>query len=442
MRVVQVIQYKEIPIKTERDEASLTTEEVQQLKAFVSKVKGKSNANLKDVFKIERNSVTPQKYVGIISLSTVTIEILPKTENSEVPETDRMSLVEMLALCYSTKLYGVNAARLADGSQTMLDVFICAFCDEAFTQIRKGVIRRYVEVEGNLPVLRGRLDMTQHLRLNMIDKTQFYCRYDELQTDNRYNRILKYTFRVLERLTVQRETRKHLQNLLGLFDKVQESIYAANDIDRLTFDRLTERYRPLFNLAKLFLENSYPDVKATPPKQHSIAFLVDMNALFEEYLRQILNRILKNSPYTLTRTKGGQYLGKNKEIKGLETDFRIVKGDKVEMILDAKWKTKASGDSYYQMYSYAHCYNSPYTVLLFPASQDPPPSRSEYIFNSPDSTERKLIETFISLKTNGSENMNQNVEKQLRTILEYLCPSSSPKPTTAPALPSGISSTF
>jgi 5-methylcytosine-specific restriction enzyme subunit McrC len=417
-------------IQEQTEQPYLTKAEVLQLKYFAKTLKSRKGKSLKDIFRFNSESkfVVPQKYVGVICLRGVTVEILPKTENSDVPETDRMSLVEMLALCYSTKLYGVNAARLADGSQTILDVFIRAFCDETFTQIRKGVIRRYVEVEGNLPVLRGRLDMTQHLRLNMIDKTQFYCRYDELQIDNRYNRILKYTFHMLERLTVQRETHRHLQNLLGLFDEVQEGVYTADDIDRLTFDRLTERYRPLFNLAKLFLANSYPDVKATPPRQHSMAFLINMDSLFEEYLRRILNRILKDNSYKLSHKKGGSYLGKNNTIKGLETDFRIEKDGKTLVILDAKWKTKASGDNYYQMYSYAHCYKSPYTVLLFPASQEVSQGK-EYAFNSPDDVERKLKESFISLKKNGSESMNQNVEQQLRTILKPLCLSSSPFPS-------------
>jgi len=54
--------------------------------------------------------------------------------------------------------------------------------------LRRGAIRTYEAREEDLATVRGRLQLTEHLRRNSLDRGRVHCRFDELSADNPYTK--------------------------------------------------------------------------------------------------------------------------------------------------------------------------------------------------------------------------------------------------------------
>ena len=78
-----------------------------------------------------------------------------------------------------------------------MDVFIEDFCSQVKSALRGGAIARYSKRTENLNAIRGRLELTEHLRTNAFDRPHLLCRFDERSIDNPYNQALKAVLRIL-----------------------------------------------------------------------------------------------------------------------------------------------------------------------------------------------------------------------------------------------------
>ena len=87
-------------------------------------------------------------------------------------------------------------AGLGQQHSHLLDVFIEDFCSQVKSALRGGAIARYSERTENRNAIRGRLELTEHLRTNAFDRSHLLCRFDERSIDNAYNQALKDVLRI------------------------------------------------------------------------------------------------------------------------------------------------------------------------------------------------------------------------------------------------------
>jgi 5-methylcytosine-specific restriction enzyme subunit McrC len=85
----------------------------------------------------------------------------------------------------------VGDADLGYENNHLPDIFIGDFCEQVKTPLRGGAIARYSERTANLNSVRGRLELTEHLRRNAFDRSYLLCRFDERSLDNPYMRALR-----------------------------------------------------------------------------------------------------------------------------------------------------------------------------------------------------------------------------------------------------------
>lgn len=320
-----------------------------------------------------KRSLVAQNFVGIINVGTNQIEVLPKIagETKEV----RRSLARMIATALELELHGDSITRADMQSNSVLEVLVRLFCEQLWQAVRRGMVRHYEAQTDNLSVLRGKLEVSRQLQLNLSRPDRLFCTIDEFTEDTPLNRALKAALKVLHRVSRSSANLRSISELLFCFQEVGNTHASAIKWERVTTDRLSARYEPLVRLARLFIEGESPDV--VTGKQQGFALLFDMNVLFEEYVGAVAKKVFGRKGLRVVLQGPRRHLAQHMDgadAFALRPDVVVCRGADVIAIVDTKWKRLrlaatregvASGDAY-QMHAYATQYAAPEVMLLYP----------------------------------------------------------------------------
>jgi len=322
-------------------------------------------------------------FCGVLQTEQLAIEILPKIAlGSDSNEEMRGLLVALLARAGQLGSKHVGDASLGQQHNHLLDIFIEDFCRQVKFALRGGAIARYSERTENLKAIRGRLELTQHLRANAFDRSYLLCRFDERGIDNPFNQALKGALRLLLGIALSPRTRAMVATFLHRFDEVSDRKIAARDIDALGLDRTIQHWEPVFARARWLLGGLFPDVRTGDAAGSALLF--NMEKLFETVLGQRIQyayqahagnsfSVALQGPVKNFATSGFQ----------LRPDIIIQAGNECVSILDAKWKQLdpsepnrgvSSADAY-QINAYASRYRCKKLALVYPASLGCPPGK-------------------------------------------------------------------
>ena len=241
--VITVVEHESVPILPSR--TSGQKELGQKHAILLEKLEKKLPAK---VWYWGNREVKFTSHCGVISLGDLSIEILPKIYGAEAEDagSSRSALIRMLLKAQGLKLHEVGPAGISPQKRNLLDIFILHFCERLRIQLTRGMIRKYIRREKNLNVLRGKLRVDQQLRQNLVHQERLFCQYDELSTDNTYNQILKYVLGILLRIATRNRTLQQVSELRARdSNSISDSVAdMPRQLDSLSFDRLTERYKP------------------------------------------------------------------------------------------------------------------------------------------------------------------------------------------------------
>ena len=375
MPVIEVLEHERLPIRDERSRGSkaLTTRQAALLQKVVQGLPA-------GAVEWGHQSVKFSHYCGVIQLEGDSIEILPKIYGKEDnPGSCRDILIKLLYAARRLKPSRGGQASIDLQRHHLLDVFIRSFCDELNQQLRQGMIRRYVTRVDNLTVLRGKLLIGQHLRMNASSQERVYCEYDELVEDNLYNQVIKFVLALLLKVARSGNTKRTLTGLLYRFEAVNDCPVSVDDLGRLLFDRGNARFKAIFEYCEWFIRGLSPDVVSGD--RRCLSLLFDMNKLFEEFVARRLRPVAWGQGLRL-REQGPQrrllrQLDDGPELFVLKPDIALERPHEgVEAILDTKWKLLDDVDrklgisqgDLYQMTSYAVRYGCNHVGLVYPAT--------------------------------------------------------------------------
>lgn len=383
-----------------------------------------------EVFKyVNGKTISAQQYVGVFQLGPHTVEVLPKVDGTAVNV--RRNLVAMLALAFDIDIGEGDIAHVAVQNHSILEILIRLFCNKLFAQIHRGLIRRYESQEENLSVLRGKLGIVEQIRLNSANPERLFCRFEEFQEDNPLNQVLKAAIRVLLKSSRELRNQRQLAELMLIFEGVSDYPRESLPWNRVMFDRMSERYRPCFKLAQLFLKGTPPDV--TGGSTHGLSLFFDMNSLFEEYIGRMAIRVFGPLGFRVTLQGPQHYLAYNEEIQrsafAMRPDIVGHLNAKIAWILDTKWKQLSMEEAkdgvaqsdLYQMYAYANCYDCPDVVLLYPHHKElglDAGVRGSYLLNPWVQRTGTADSKRVRVATINLENL-KTVPTQLKQIFQY-----------------------
>jgi 5-methylcytosine-specific restriction enzyme subunit McrC len=331
-----------------------------------------------------RHALRARGVVGILATRECSLEILPKIDVAPGETIDRQNaairkrLIHMLAVALDLRIDLGTVTDLAWQRDTLLEILIRIFCDKLTGALRKGMPRRYVEQEEDLPTLRGRLDVTRQFTRHAVDPSRLSCRFDLLSEDIALNRVMKATISHVSHISRRSANQQRLRELAFVYADITEVPVSALRWDDIVIDRTNRPWQDLFAMARLFLHDRYQTT--TGGTGQGTAMLFEMNALFEAYVGRLIARALRGTGLTVS-LQGGRLscLSAQDSERGLfqtRPDILISRSGSVKHVIDTKWKKIASRiddpkqgvaqADIYQMMAYAQLYRAPRLTLLYP----------------------------------------------------------------------------
>jgi len=326
-------------------------------------------------FTVRYQSLRFGSYVGVLQVGKLTIEVLPKADRSVGDKTLwRDALIEMLRCCGHLRARLPTWADLHLQRTPLLNLYLEAFLFEVDSLIRQGLVKRYRREHGNLPVLRGRLALSEHVRRNIVHKERFYTDHDRYDRDNDFNQILKAAVSITATAATTAFLRSRARFIADSFEQVSTGPVSESHFSRLRYDRKTERYRRAISLARLIILNYQPDAQAGG--QNVLAILCDMNTLFEEYIYNKLRA-------AASRKTGVHVRGQRSHLfwcggsarRSIRPDIEVrIDGHDNPLVIDTKWKVPSgpspSDSDLKQMFAYNARLRSQRSFLLYPRTDD------------------------------------------------------------------------
>ena len=208
-------------------------------------------------------------------------------------------------------------------------------CKGVSVQIKRGLGRQYIAKEEPLSTPRGKIEVSESIKTQVIRKKQLVCTYDEFSVDAYMNRIIKTTMLVLLKANISKIRKKEIRKLLIFFDEV--TTLDKNSINwHIQYDRNNQTYRMLMAICQLILEGLLQT--QSDGKMHIMEF-IDEQRMCRLYEKFILEYYKKHYPQITARAEQIPWQlddGYGDMLPIMQTDIMLRKGDTV-LIIDAKY---------------------------------------------------------------------------------------------------------
>ncbi|QAY78687.1 McrC family protein [Sphingosinicella sp. BN140058] len=334
-----------------------------------------------------RKALRARGVVGVIAAQGCALEILPKIEGlgegeDEASRTSiRDRLIHMLGVAYDLDIASADLTALGLQNETLLEVLIARFAGMLADAVRRGMPRRYVPHEEDLPALRGRLDVVRQFTTLAASPQRLACRFDALSPDIALNQIMKAAVTRLSRVAVRADTQRTLAELAFAYADIASVAPRALRWDAVQLDRTNARWKQLVALARLLLGGQYQSSSGGASEGFSLLF--EMNALFETYAARMLATLFAGTAYRVVAQGGRRFCldelaGEEVIARRFQTkpDILVMKGQDIALLIDTKWKRLSariddpkqgvSQADVYQMMAYGRIYGCPKLMLLYP----------------------------------------------------------------------------
>lgn len=354
----------------------------EELESFILAFSEHEQAEAMDFLKISVRRhvgkvIQARNYVGLIQMKNgFQIQILPKVSSSEVEDTKKTFLQMLRSMKdFPSKVF--NEAHLKIDKMNLYEIFINMYIQEVRNLMKKGLRSVYLPVQDNLNYYKGKLNVGEHIKRNLIHKERFYVGYDEFDINRPENRLIKSTLLKLQKLSSSTANLKEIRQLLLHFEMVKPSSNYTRDFSLVVIDRNTEDYEALMQWSKVFLLNqSFTTFSGNTTAR---ALLFPMEKVFEAYVAKHLKQALADLPWEVSTQDRGYYLFDQPKKFALRPDIVITRHGQSPIVLDTKWKSLTnqprknygiSQADMYQMYAYSKKYNTKEIWLLYPVNEE------------------------------------------------------------------------
>ena len=306
--------------------------------------------------------LTPASTVGAVEIGELSVLIRPK-----------IGIPQMLSLaCYAMGASHSRQDRMFGFKEepALPDTLALALAASARRAFAQGLLRGYRTEEEALHTVRGRIRFDDQLRNRFNAALPIEVRYDEFTEDVLANRLVKAAVARLGGMRLRsREGRRRLGWVAGMVDKVSYVEFPPSAVPDVRFDRLNEHYRDVVALSRLILRHSA--FEAARGEVRASGFLVDMNALFQEFVTQALREATAVSDRVLCSDTGMPHpvwLDQTRRIP-LKPDLSWWEGGACTFVGDAKYKNitaeHAPNADLYQLLAYATALDLPGGLLVY-----------------------------------------------------------------------------
>jgi 5-methylcytosine-specific restriction enzyme subunit McrC len=381
------------------------------------------------------------QHVGVVRLRNRTIQILPKiyraseaaNERQRVQEATR-NLLYMLECAGQLPVRENALAPLLRFGDDWFEILTRLFASHLFEEWQRGAYRTYQTIEEDLPVLKGKWLIANQLKWPSR-RHIFSVAYDEFTSDNHLNRVFRFVVERLWHLTRNSGNHRRLGELRQWMDEVKllPTVTAA-DANNAMVTRLNQRFAPLLNLARLFLDGGTLQMSAG--NFSTFAFVFDMNQLFEAFIAsfihrhrsQVLDKQLADCELLIQSRGTNFYLAQHEHRGVFQVKPDLAWRDNAKcfpILIDTKYKRLDQHDrrygisqaDFYQMHAYAHRYECPRVILLYPqmTEMSEPLRRPFVVVRTNEVIEAATIDLQIDMRNKVEQ---KKLVDELREILK------------------------
>lgn len=202
-------------------------------------------------------------------------------------------------------------------------------------QIKRGLGKEYMSRTESLAALRGKIDITESIKTQALQRRLLVCSYDEFSVNSFMNRIIKSTMLLLLRADIAKTRKKELKKLLVYFDDVDPiDLHSVNW--NMQYNRNNQTYRMLIGICYLIVKGLLQTQSDGTTKLMDFLDEQRMHRLYEkfilEYYRKEYPQITANAaqiPWQLDDDMGAM-------LPVMQTDIMLSYGEKT-LIIDAKY---------------------------------------------------------------------------------------------------------
>ena len=202
-------------------------------------------------------------------------------------------------------------------------------------QIKRGLGKEYIPRTEALSSLRGKIDITESIKTQALQRKQLVCSYDEFSVNSYMNRIIKSTVLLLLRADITKARKKELRKVLVFFDDVDViDLYSVNW--NMQYNRNNQAYRMLISICFLVVKGLLQTQSDGTTKLMDFLDEQRMHRLYEkfilEYYRKEYPQITANAsqiPWQLDDDMSAM-------LPVMQTDIMLSHGEKT-LIIDAKY---------------------------------------------------------------------------------------------------------
>jgi 5-methylcytosine-specific restriction enzyme subunit McrC len=310
--------------------------------------------------------LTSGSTVGVARVGELTVELRPKIGVAAV--------LFLVSYALDPRSWKPEQAVLARDAN-LAEAIIPLFARTAQQAIRPGLLHDYYRREDTLTTIRGRVRIADQFRARTGMPLPIEVVYDDFSPDILENRLLRTAVDILGRLYLRhRDSHTALARLRQQLNGISSMVLDRRGVPEPHWTRLNERYRSAVALARLIISTA--GLEARAGGEDASVFLIDMNAVFERFIRVALREALRLDTRTFPAAAGNRsvYLDTEHGV-ALEPDLSWWTGGRCVFAGDCKYKrTEGSipNADVYQMLAYLTALRLTDGLLVYAAGEDVP----------------------------------------------------------------------
>lgn len=229
-------------------------------------------------------------------------------------------------------------------------------------QLKQGLYREYISRQEELPVMRGKINMTGTIKNNLEHKRVLTCDLEELSENNIFNQILKTSVMFLLRNgKVKAKYKDDLKKKLYYFSNVDVIDPSEIKWSSNRFQRNNQTYRMLISICQLIIEGM---LITTDEGEYRLASFIDEQSMYRLYEKFILEYYIRHYPMLSVRSSQIPWSlddGFGTMLPIMKSDIHLQHGSTV-LIIDAKYyshttqvrynKRSIHSQNLYQIFTY------------------------------------------------------------------------------------------
>ena len=207
-------------------------------------------------------------------------------------------------------------------------------------QVKRGLGKEYIPRREILASLRGKIDLTESVKAQAINRCKMVCSYDDFSVNSYMNRIIKSTVQMLLKSDISKERKKALRKLMMFFGEVEPiDLHKVNWHFR--YDRNNQTYRMLISICYLVAKGLLQSQTAGKTKLMDFLDEQRMHRLYEKFILEYYRREFPQLNANPSQIAWQLDDDVRDMLPTMQTDIMLEYGEKT-LIIDAKYYSRTT----------------------------------------------------------------------------------------------------